>query len=83
MCVYVRDRGCVRAYVYVRAQAYACARVALLIQRATRRQIVICSVSGYTRFFDIISQRTRCREKCYWKQYAYFHFLYYFYLKHF
>ena len=55
MCVYVRDRGCVRACVYVLAQAYACAHVALLIKRVTRRHIVICSVSDYTRFFDIIS----------------------------
>ena len=40
--------------VSARALACACARVALLIQYATRH-IVICGLSGSTIFFDIIS----------------------------
>ena len=61
VCVYARARalGWVRACVYVGvgAQAWACAytRVALLIQHAPRRHIVICGLSGSTTFFDIIS----------------------------
>ena len=38
-----------------RALAYACARVALVIQHATPRHIVICGLSGSTTWFDIIS----------------------------
>jgi hypothetical protein len=46
---------CVRAWVWVRALACACVRVALLIQYATRRHIAICGLSGSTTFLDIIS----------------------------
>jgi hypothetical protein len=43
--------------VVMGAQVLACAfaRVALLIQLATRRNIVICGFSGPTLSFDIIS----------------------------
>ena len=53
MCVRAR----VRVYVVVcaRARACACLRVALLIQHATRRHIIICGLSGSTTFFYIIS----------------------------
>jgi hypothetical protein len=41
---------------YVRACLCALARVALLIQRATRiRDIVICRLSGSAKVFDIMS----------------------------
>ena len=52
LCVSVRVRvsGCARAL------ACDCARVVLLIEHATRmRHIAICSPSGSTIFFDIIS----------------------------
>jgi hypothetical protein len=39
----------------VGARACACARVALIIQHATRRHIVICGLSGFTIFVNIIS----------------------------
>jgi hypothetical protein len=49
--------------VGARERAYACARVALLIQHSTRRHIVIRGSSGFTTFFDIISQTARFSEK--------------------
>ena len=54
-CVCVRAR--VRSVcVCARAQTCACARIALLIQYATRTcQIVIYGVSGSAIFFDIIT----------------------------
>jgi hypothetical protein len=57
MCVCARARVCVCGWVGVgaRARACACARVALLIQHAARRHIVICGLSSCTIFFDIIS----------------------------
>jgi hypothetical protein len=40
--------------VGAQAQACACARVGLLIEYATRRRHVVCVLSGFTIFFDII-----------------------------
>ena len=55
LCACARARAsvcmCVHAYVW----ACACARLALLINPATRSHIAICSLSGSTTFFDIIS----------------------------
>jgi hypothetical protein len=52
-CIFVRvcacEHGWVRACVRLRG------RVALLIQYALRRQIVICSPSGSNKFFDFVS----------------------------
>ena len=50
-------RVCVGAVVGVGAYVlvFACPRVALLIQHATRRYIIICVLSGSTIFFHIIS----------------------------
>ena len=58
VCVaeFVLVRACVGWMVVgVRARYCACARVALLIQRATRRHIVICGLSGSITLFDSIS----------------------------
>jgi hypothetical protein len=44
---------CVWSVVGTRAQAHACARVALIIQHATHRHIVIRGLSGSTIFFDV------------------------------
>ena len=40
-----------RAGVSVRARVWDCARVALLMQHAMHRHIIICSLSGFTTFF--------------------------------
>ena len=55
LCVCVCVCMCVRARVVVvaRGRAYACALATLLIQHATRRHIVICGLSGSSKFFDI------------------------------
>ena len=42
-------------WVGARARACASARVALIIQHATRRHTVICGLSGSTIFFDVVS----------------------------
>ena len=49
-----------------RVRAWVCVRVALLIQHATNRHIVICGPSGFTTLFDIISYTGRFSEKSYW-----------------
>ena len=49
----MRVRASVRVGVGAQARTFACARLALLIQYATNRHIVICSLSGCTIFFDI------------------------------
>jgi hypothetical protein len=54
---------CLGVGVGARAMACACARVALLIQHATRRHIANCGLSGSTTFFDIISESVRFSEK--------------------
>ena len=69
MCL--RVRVCVRARVWVGVgedegsgvRACACARVAPLLQHATRRHIGICGLSGSATFLDIISQMVRFSEK--------------------
>ena len=48
-------RVCVGMGVGAQALACACALVALLIQHALLRHIVICDHTGSTAFFDIIS----------------------------
>jgi hypothetical protein len=50
-----------RLYVRVRVHGRGClfARVALLIQHATRRHFAICGFSGLTMFFELISQKAR------------------------
>jgi hypothetical protein len=53
-CVWVRACVSVRVCVDARTLACVCARVALLIQHATRCH-VICSLSGCTIYLDIIS----------------------------
>ena len=52
LCVCVGGRGGVP--VGAQAVACACARVALIIQHATRRHVIICGLSGFTIFLDII-----------------------------
>ena len=54
---YLYVRACLRVCSCVRARALAraCARVALLIQHATRRHIVVCRVSGSTKFFGVVT----------------------------
>ena len=47
----VRASQGMRAGVSVRARVCACARVALLMQHAMHRHIIICSLSGFTTFF--------------------------------
>ena len=54
---------CVFVCVGPRARACACAHVALIIQHATRRHIVICSLSLPTKVFDIILYKARYAEK--------------------
>jgi hypothetical protein len=49
LCVHASER--VRGGVSVRARVCACARVALLMQHAMHRHIIICSLSGFTTFF--------------------------------
>jgi hypothetical protein len=84
--IFLRVRASVRARICVllgtRAQAYACASIALLIQHATRRNIAICGLSGSTIFFDIISQTAQSSEKVV-KNKMCFDFLYNLGLKHF
>jgi hypothetical protein len=56
--IYVRARARVRVCVCVwgcTGSDVACARVALIIQNATSRNIVICCPSAFSTFFDIIS----------------------------
>jgi hypothetical protein len=60
VCVLVRacmGRVCMHMIVGVGARALvcACARVALLVQHATRRHIAICGLSRTTIFVDITS----------------------------
>jgi hypothetical protein len=45
------------------ARKSSCYRVAILTQHATRRHIVVCSLSGSAFFFDIISQTAQFSEK--------------------
>jgi hypothetical protein len=45
------------------ALAFACARVALLIHHATRRNTATCGLFGSTTFFDIISQMAQSSGK--------------------
>jgi hypothetical protein len=54
-----------------------------LIQLATRRYIVTYGLSGYTIFFNIISQTARFSGKCCGTQNVNFDFIYKFNLKHF
>ena len=55
--MYVRACACVCGVsVGTLARAFACERVALLIQHATRRHIANCGFPGSTIFFDIISK---------------------------
>ena len=46
---------CVHVCVCVRVNGWVCGRVALLIQHATRRHIVICDLSGSIIFVNIFS----------------------------
>ena len=55
VCECAHVRSCVCGGLGTRALPCACARVALLIQHATRRYIAICGLSGFTVFFDIFS----------------------------
>ena len=61
--VWVSVHVCVRVNVGVPALACACARLALLIQHATRMRYIFCSVSPCTRFFDVILQTARFSKK--------------------
>ena len=56
--MYVRACLCVHG-----ALANACARVALLIQHATRRRIAICGLSGSTIFSTLSHKRHDFRKK--------------------
>ena len=77
--------------VWVHARTHALARgrvnvrVALLIQHSTcmRHIVTICTSSGPTIFFDIISQKERFSRKGHWTTNVCFYFLYKFCLKHF
>jgi hypothetical protein len=54
VCVCVRVRARVWGVsVDAWARVYACARVALLIQHATRMRQTVCELSGSTTFLDI------------------------------
>jgi hypothetical protein len=55
VCACVFECVCVYVGLGAWARACACARVALIIQHATRRHIVICGLCGYTKVFDIMS----------------------------
>ena len=57
----MRLRACVGVGAWTRA--YACVHVVLLIPYATRRRHVVCGPSGFTTFFDIISQTVRFSKK--------------------
>jgi uncharacterized membrane protein len=76
--VCVCARACVRACggwvggCGSRALACFCARVALLIQYATRRQHTVWGFSGFTTFFNIISYTERfCGKKSLDLKYAF------------
>jgi hypothetical protein len=62
-CVCVCVCVCVFVGVGGWARECACARVALLIQRAARRHVAICGLSSSTTFFVIISLMAQCSEK--------------------
>jgi hypothetical protein len=68
---------CVGRWVHGRGPVFA-KRVALLIQHATRRHVVICGLSDSAVFFDIISQAVRFSENSCWTQTECFHFIHYF-----
>jgi hypothetical protein len=57
--------------------------VALLIQHAAHRHVVICGLSSSAMFFDIISQTVRFSEKKLADHKMCFDFLYSFYVEHF
>jgi hypothetical protein len=63
--VYVCVRGWVHACACVGARAMECAfaLVALFIQHATHMRHVVCSLSGFTKLFEIISQMARFSGK--------------------
>jgi hypothetical protein len=69
--------------VGVRAQACACARVGLLIQYATRRLHIVCVLSGFTIFFDIVSKNGTIFEKKVAEHKMCFDLFYNVYLKYF
>jgi hypothetical protein len=64
-CVCVCVCVCVFICVSARELACVCARVALLIQHAVRRNFAMCGFSGSTIFFDIVSYMARFSEKSY------------------
>ena len=61
---HARVGECMRPRTGGRAQACACAHVALLMQHVTRRHIVICDPSGSTKFSQF-SQTARISGKSY------------------
>jgi hypothetical protein len=56
---------CVRGSVSAQTLLCAFARVALLIQHATRMRHIACDIFGFAIFFDIVSSTERFSEKRY------------------
>ena len=82
VCVWVRMCACDFMRVGVNARSRACGfvRVALFSQHATRIRHIVCGLSGFTTFFDIISQTTQFSGK---KKLLSIKRVFWFYLKHF